>query len=130
RLSPPSARGGGAPPGRRGGRERLWDLAERIYPPVAGVVPLAEARRVLAVRRIRALGIARPEVLGVAGEREYEEGEGEPAAVEGPSGSWIAAPQAPGLEFEARTALLSPFDRLVHDRERALELFDFEYTLE
>jgi len=26
--------------------------------------------------------------------------------------------------------LLSPFDRLVHDRKRALEVFGFEYTLE
>ena len=29
-----------------------------------------------------------------------------------------------------RTALLSPFDRLSHDRKRSLELFGFEYTLE
>ena len=26
--------------------------------------------------------------------------------------------------------MLSPFDRLSHDRKRALELFDFDYTLE
>src|SRR5205814_8985002 len=58
-----NARGEVAVAGRVG-RQRLWDLAERVYPPapVAEVVPLAEARRILAARRLRALGIARPEV--------------------------------------------------------------------
>jgi uncharacterized protein YcaQ len=115
---------------RRVGRQRLWDLAERVYPPVVEVVPLAEARRVLAARRLRALGIARPEVVGAAGERHLEEVEGEPAEVEGTSGSWVVDPTALGQEFEGRTALLSPFDRLVHDRARAQELFDFDYQLE
>ena len=55
---------------------------------------------------------------------------GEPAVVEGTKGEWRVDPAALGEDFEGRTALLSPFDRLVHDRVRAQELFDFEYTLE
>jgi uncharacterized protein YcaQ len=55
---------------------------------------------------------------------------GEPAVVEGTKGEWRVDPAALGADFEGRTALLSPFDRLVHDRGRAQELFDFEYTLE
>ena len=55
---------------------------------------------------------------------------GEPAIVEGTSGEWRVDPAALGEDFEGRTALLSPFDRLVYDRTRAQELFDFEYTLE
>jgi uncharacterized protein YcaQ len=55
---------------------------------------------------------------------------GEPAVVEGTKGEWRVHPTALGGEFEGRTALLSPFDRLVYDRVRAQELFDFEYTLE
>jgi hypothetical protein len=114
---------------RRKGRERYWDLAERVYPPT-DALPLADARRAMAERRIRALGIARPEVTGVYGERNHEDVGGEPAEVEGTDGEWRVDPEAIGQAFEGRTALLSPFDRLVHDRERALDLFDFEYTLE
>jgi uncharacterized protein len=124
-----NARGDVAVAGRIG-RQRLWDLAERVYPPAVEVVPLAEARRILAVRRLRALGITRPDVPGVLGERYLEEVEGEPAEVEGTEGSWVVDPAAVGQGFEGRTALLSPFDRLVHDRARAQELFDFEYSLE
>ena len=124
-----NARGEVAVAGRVG-RQRLWDLAERVYPPVSEVVPLADARRVLAVRRLRALGIARPQVVGVGGERYMEEVQGEPAEVEGTSGSWVVDPTALGQDFGGRTALLSPFDRLVHDRVRTQELFDFEYYLE
>jgi uncharacterized protein YcaQ len=113
----------------RVGRQRLWDVPERVYPPVE-VVPLPEARRILAARRMRALGIARPEITGIGGERFFEQVEGEPAEVEGTAGEWVVDPEALGRDFEGRTALLSPFDRLVHDRERAQDLFDFEYILE
>jgi uncharacterized protein YcaQ len=55
---------------------------------------------------------------------------GEPAAVEGTKGEWRVDPAALRADFEGRTALLSPFDRLIYDRRRAVELFEFEYTLE
>jgi uncharacterized protein YcaQ len=55
---------------------------------------------------------------------------GEPATVEGVAGEWRVDPEALGRDFEGRTALLSPFDRLAYDRVRAQELFDFEYALE
>jgi uncharacterized protein YcaQ len=113
----------------RVGRQRLWDLPERVYPTV-DVVPLEEARRILAVRRLRALGIVRPKVIGINGERYVEDVEGEPAEVEGTEGGWVVDPTALGQDFEGRAALLSPFDRLIHDRIRAQDLFDFEYTLE
>src|SRR6266516_2526385 len=55
---------------------------------------------------------------------------GVPAIVEGVAGEWRVDPEALDGDFEGRTALLSPFDRLVYDRVRAQELFDFEYVLE
>ncbi|HEV2891228.1 MAG TPA: crosslink repair DNA glycosylase YcaQ family protein [Frankiaceae bacterium] len=105
----------------RRGRERLWDLAERVYPRGVEAVPAEEAQRIRAERRLRSLGLARPKVVGDAGV---------PAEVEGTKGLWRLDPDATAETFEGRTALLSPFDRLVHDRTRALELFGFEYTLE
>ena len=55
---------------------------------------------------------------------------GVPATVEGVAGEWRVDPEQLERDFEGRTALLSPFDRLVYDRVRAQELFEFEYTLE
>ena len=55
---------------------------------------------------------------------------GEPAVLEGVKGEWRVDPSYLGDDFAGRTALLSPFDRLVHDRVRAQQLFDFDYTLE
>ncbi len=104
----------------RKGRQRVWDLAERIYPPVAPV-PADEARRIRDERRLRSLGVARPRIVGAAGLA---------AEIEGTSGEWRVDPEATADGFTGRTALLSPFDRLIHDRARAIELFEFEYTLE
>jgi len=118
----------------RKGRERLWDLAERVYPDHP-VVPAPAAVLERDRLRLAALGIARvtgsempvePTVVGEAGE---------PATVEGVRGEWRVDPAylASALgdrAFEGRAALLSPFDRLAHNRVRAEELFEFEYQLE
>jgi uncharacterized protein len=114
----------------RVGRERLWDLAERVYPSDV-VVPLAEeAARRKNERRLASLGIARQKSTKMPLEPVDVGETGEPAVVEGTAGEWRVDPAALDEEFEGRTALLSPFDRLIYDRVRAQELFDFEYTLE
>jgi uncharacterized protein YcaQ len=114
----------------RVGRERMWDVAERVYPAGVEVPSLEEARRILDQRRLAALGIARSRTTAMPVERVDVGDAGEAAVVEGVKGEWRVDPSALDGELEGRTALLSPFDRLVYDRKRALELFDFEYTLE
>ena len=105
----------------RQGRQRVWDLAERVYPSEVSAVPLEAARGTRDRMRLRSLGLARAKDVREAGE---------PARVEGTRGLWRVDPEALDQPFEGRTALLSPFDRLVHDRKRALELFGFEYQIE
>ena len=114
----------------RVGRERLWDLAERVYPADVDVPSVEEAERRKNERRLASLGIARQAARVMPGGPAHVGEAGEPAVVEGVKGEWRVDPTYLGDGFQGRTALLSPFDRLVHDRVRALELFDFEYTLE
>jgi uncharacterized protein len=112
------------------GRERLWDLAERVYPADVAVPSVEEAARRKNERRLASLGIARQKTTAMPVEPVDVGEAGEPALVEGVKGEWRVDPAALDEDFEGRTALLSPFDRLVHDRARAQELFDFEYVLE
>src|SRR5262249_12823780 len=90
--------------GRVGGH-RLWDLAERWYPEVE-TIRLRDAERMYAEKRFRALGVR----LGNRG--------------------WEAHPDIDARPVPDRVTFLSPFDRLVHDRDRAEALFDFFYRLE
>ena len=113
----------------RVGRERLWDLPERVYPARVAVPSVEKAERAKNERRLGALGIARAKARAVMEPIHVGEA-GEPAVVDGVKDEWRIDPALLGEEFEGRTALLSPFDRLIHDRTRAEELFDFEYTLE
>jgi uncharacterized protein len=114
----------------RVGRERVWDLPERVFPADVVVPPVEEADRMKNERRLSSLGIARSKARAMPMEPIHVGEAGEPAVVEGTKGEWRVDPAALRDDFEGRTALLSPFDRLVHDRVRTEELFDFEYTLE
>jgi uncharacterized protein YcaQ len=114
----------------RAGRERLWDLAERVYPADVVVPTVDDAARAKNERRLAALGIARKKTTAMPIEPIDVGDAGEPAVVEGVKGEWRVDPAALEDDFEGRTALLSPFDRLVYDRARTEQLFDFEYTLE
>src|SRR6185503_7196346 len=79
-----ASRGQVAVSGRRG-RLRLWDLAERVYPGDVDVPTPDQARIIIDEGRLRSLGLARPKVVGVAGE---------PAEVEGTAGEWRVDPEA------------------------------------
>ncbi|MDF8266223.1 DNA glycosylase AlkZ-like family protein [Luteipulveratus flavus] len=111
-------------------RERVWDLAERVHPRHIEVVPYEDAERALRERRLSALGIARVKRPEVPGEQWGVGDVGERAVVAGVEGEWRVAPEQLGQPFRGRTALLSPLDRLVVDRGRLTELFEYEYYLE
>ncbi len=112
----------------RDGRERLWDLASRVYPDA--VVPLDEAVRTRNERRLRSLGLVRAKGPECPVEPSDVGATGEPATIDGVRGFWRVDPEQLGQPFTGRAALLSPLDRLVFDRKRLTEIFEFDYNLE
>jgi uncharacterized protein YcaQ len=90
----------------RSGKQRLWDLADRWYPETEKI-PWRDAQAVLDDKVFRSLGVKLVKGKLVA----------HPDAEDGPVGA-------------ARTTFLSPFDRLIHDRNRAEALWGFYYRLE
>ena len=122
------SRGEVAIAGRRG-NDRLWDLAERVYPDDP-IVPADEAHRLRNERRLQALGIARARTTQAPIEPADVGEAGEPAVIEGVKGTWRVDPEQLNEPFEGRVALISPFDRLIHDRKRMVELFEFDYQVE
>ena len=90
--------------GRNGG-ERLWDLASRWWPETE-TVSVRQADAIRADRSFRTQGVRLVR------------------------GEWEAHPDAEDGPVPDRAVLLSPFDRLVYDRDRAEALWGFRYRLE
>jgi uncharacterized protein len=135
----------------RSGQERLWELTDRWLPdwtPRQRLSPAERSDRAVG-HALRALGAATPRHVqnyflrrslrtgypDLAGslKRLTTSGAVLPVTVSDGKGEWYLHRDAlPLLEaaWQPRTVLLSPFDNLIADRRRTLELFGFDYTIE
>ncbi len=139
----------------RKGNTKIWDLRERVLPDWTPREDLEWPEVVCraAEKSIRALGAGRPvhierhftrgnyPDLQLALERLQAEGRILQVAVvedgqEWPGPWYVHVDDLPLLErllsgqWEPRTTLLSPFDNLICDRDRADEIFDFHFRIE
>jgi uncharacterized protein YcaQ len=134
---------------RRHNFQRVYDLAERVHPSWddSQMPAIDETRRQFVLRAVKALGICKaawipdyhrtrrphldPEQLAARGEllRATVAGWDEPVYFH-PDHRELAQRAAAGALAASVTSILSPFDPIVWDRRRALELFDFDYRLE
>ncbi|HET8675996.1 MAG TPA: crosslink repair DNA glycosylase YcaQ family protein [Blastocatellia bacterium] len=136
---------------RRQNFQRVYDLRERVLPSWhdRSLPPVEQARRALALKAVRALGIATSRWVADyfrTAKRETldtvsalaREGALLTAEVEGWEGPALFHPDnrrlvkeaASGRLYPELTTLLSPFDPLVWDRARTRAVFGFDYRLE
>lgn len=136
---------------RRENFQRVYDLTERILPDWNDndVPPLDEVYRRMILKTVQALGVARPswvadyyrlkkkvippllEIMLNSGDlRQVNiEGWAEPALF-APENENLLLSVASGKLKAEYTTLLSPFDPLTWDRERARQLFNFNFTIQ
>lgn len=131
---------------RRVNFERLYDVPERVLPPAVLAAPTPEpeeAQRQLILIAAQRLGVATEPDLGdyfrlpraesKARVAELaESGELVPVAVEGwDAPAYLTTERPAGVRRAAAArALLTPFDSLVWNRDRAERLWDFHYRIE
>jgi uncharacterized protein len=136
---------------RRQGFQRVYDLRERVHPTWSddALPSREEALQALVLQAVRALGVTtadwvadyyrterratacRVRELAAAGELLETRVDGwDHVAYVHPDHRELAGQAAAGALRPTLTTLLSPFDPLVWDRNRAATLFSFDYRLE
>jgi uncharacterized protein YcaQ len=138
----------------RQGRQKLWGLPEKCLPDWTPMDELSESEVEYdgAQKSLRALGVGTPKQISwhfligrypnmkATLRRLISDSKVAPVKLFDPPQSrgpmFIHTSDIPFTErlergdWEPRTTLLSPFDNLVTDRDRAMELFDFFYRIE
>jgi uncharacterized protein len=141
---------------RRVSFRREYDLIERVLPEIQEIEQpdVWTERTILADRALQAMGVARPEWLNDYFRTKWGTRNDAPPGPEELLEHLVSQERAIRIEIEklgtayvsadqnealadvqngytpTRTTLLSPFDNLIWDRQRTLELFDFEYRIE
>ncbi|HEY6283585.1 MAG TPA: crosslink repair DNA glycosylase YcaQ family protein [Nitrososphaerales archaeon] len=137
----------------RQGRQKLWDLPERVLPDWTPMTELSsdETEHLGTQLSLKALGAATPKQISwhflmgrypnlkkTLGSLESDGKVARAKVKDLPTKRpWFihsddldAAESIAAGEYEPRTTLLSPFDNLITDRDRTHELFDFFYRIE